>query len=72
MPKPTLENNRGEVVARLEQECWVPRHGDDHDVYKHPLKPVDWGGSPDREDRRLGRLREGTRDNSAIRGVDRR
>ena len=39
MPRPALETNRGKVVARLEREGWIPRHGGDHDVYKHPSKP---------------------------------
>jgi predicted RNA binding protein YcfA (HicA-like mRNA interferase family) len=39
LPKPTLETNRGKVVARLEREGWMPRHGGDHDVYKHASKP---------------------------------
>ena len=38
-PRPILETNRGKVVARLEREGWVVRHGGDHDVYKHPSKP---------------------------------
>jgi hypothetical protein len=36
LPKPSLETNHGKVVARLEREGWVPRHGGDHDVYKDP------------------------------------
>jgi predicted RNA binding protein YcfA (HicA-like mRNA interferase family) len=39
LPRPALETNRGNVVARLEREGWMPRHGGDHDVYKHPSKP---------------------------------
>ena len=38
MPKPTLDTNRSTVVARLEQEGWVVRHGGNHDVFKHPAK----------------------------------
>jgi hypothetical protein len=37
---PVLETNRSKVVARLEREGWIGRHGSDHDVYKHPSKPV--------------------------------
>jgi predicted RNA binding protein YcfA (HicA-like mRNA interferase family) len=39
LPKATLETSRSRVVARLEREGWIPRHGGDHDVYKHPSKP---------------------------------
>ena len=39
MPRAALETNRGKVVARLEREGWIPRHGGDHDVYKYPSKP---------------------------------
>lgn len=39
MPKAILETSRSRVVARLEREGWIPRHGGDHDVYKHPSKP---------------------------------
>jgi predicted RNA binding protein YcfA (HicA-like mRNA interferase family) len=38
LPKPTFATNRSKVVARLEREGWVARHGGDHDVYKHPSK----------------------------------
>jgi predicted RNA binding protein YcfA (HicA-like mRNA interferase family) len=83
LPRPALETNRGKVVARLKREGWIPRHGGDHDVYKHPSKPgrivsrtppnrLNRGGTRDREDGRLGRLREGNPDNGAIRRVDRR
>jgi mRNA interferase HicA len=34
-----LETNRNKVVARLERDGWVGRHGGDHDVYKHPTRP---------------------------------
>jgi mRNA interferase HicA len=27
-----------EVDARLRAEGWIPRHGADHDIYKHPEK----------------------------------
>lgn len=27
------------MVARLERDGWVSRHGGDHDVYKHPARP---------------------------------
>jgi mRNA interferase HicA len=27
------------IVARLEREGWIVRHGGDHDVYKHPTTP---------------------------------
>ena len=37
MPQP--ETNRYKVVARLERDGWVGRHGGDHDVYKHPARP---------------------------------
>jgi len=33
------ETNRSRLVARLEREGWIARHGGDHDVYKHPSKP---------------------------------
>lgn len=39
LPKPPLETNRSKVVARLEREGWVARHGGDHDVFKHPARP---------------------------------
>lgn len=39
MPKPTPELDRNKVAARLAREGWTMRHGGDHDVYKHPLKP---------------------------------
>jgi len=39
LPKPTLEASRSKVVARLEREGWVARHGGDHDVFKHPARP---------------------------------
>jgi predicted RNA binding protein YcfA (HicA-like mRNA interferase family) len=39
VPKPTLDMNRATVVARLEREGWVARHGGDHDVFKHPERP---------------------------------
>jgi len=39
VPKPTLDTNRSTVVARLEREGWVVRHGGDHDVFKHPARP---------------------------------
>jgi predicted RNA binding protein YcfA (HicA-like mRNA interferase family) len=39
MPKPTPDTNRTTVVARLEREGWVVRHGGDHDVFKHPERP---------------------------------
>ena len=38
MPKPTLDTNRSAIVARLEREGWVVRHGADHDVFKHPAR----------------------------------
>ncbi len=38
-PMPQPETNRNKVVARLERDCWVGRHGGDHDVYKHPARP---------------------------------
>jgi hypothetical protein len=73
----------GKVVARLEREGWVPRHGGDHDLLQAPFEPgsrrgrtpsnpVHRRGTRGREDCRLGRLREGNRDHGAIRGVDRR
>lgn len=37
MPQP--ETIRTKVVARLERDGWVGRHGGDHDVYKHPARP---------------------------------
>lgn len=37
MPQP--ETNRNKVVARLERDGWVGRHGGNHDVYKHPTRP---------------------------------
>jgi predicted RNA binding protein YcfA (HicA-like mRNA interferase family) len=33
------ETNRTKVVARLQRDGWIERHGGDHDVYKHPQKP---------------------------------
>jgi len=36
MPQP--ETNRNKIVARLERDGWVGRHGGDHDVYKHPAR----------------------------------
>jgi predicted RNA binding protein YcfA (HicA-like mRNA interferase family) len=36
MPPP--ETSRTKVVARLERDGWVGRHGG-HDVYKHPARP---------------------------------
>jgi predicted RNA binding protein YcfA (HicA-like mRNA interferase family) len=39
LPRPALETNRREVVARLEREGWILLHGGDHDVYKYPSKP---------------------------------
>ena len=35
---PTPETNRTVVVARLEREGWICRHGGAHDVYKHPVR----------------------------------
>jgi predicted RNA binding protein YcfA (HicA-like mRNA interferase family) len=32
-----LETNRNKVVARLERDGWVGRHGGDYDVY--PARP---------------------------------
>jgi predicted RNA binding protein YcfA (HicA-like mRNA interferase family) len=32
------ETNRTKVVARLEREGWIGRHGGSHDVYKHPVQ----------------------------------
>jgi hypothetical protein len=72
LPKPSLETNHSKVVARLEREGWVPRHGGDYDVYKDPSKPgphrcgtppnlVDRRRTRDRESRRLDRLK-GNRD----------
>jgi predicted RNA binding protein YcfA (HicA-like mRNA interferase family) len=37
MPQP--ETNRNKVVARLERDGWIGRHGGGHDVYKHPARP---------------------------------
>ena len=39
MPKVTPDTNRATMVARLEREKWVVRHGGDHDVFKHPERP---------------------------------
>jgi predicted RNA binding protein YcfA (HicA-like mRNA interferase family) len=39
MPKPTIESNRGKVVARLAREGWIERHGGEHDVYTNPARP---------------------------------
>jgi predicted RNA binding protein YcfA (HicA-like mRNA interferase family) len=39
MPKPRLELDRNKVATRLVRKGWAMRHGNDHDVYKHPLKP---------------------------------
>jgi len=36
MPSP--ETNRTKIVARLEREGWIARHGGEHDVYKHPVR----------------------------------
>ena len=33
------ETNRNKVVARLKRDGWVERHGGDHDVFKHPMRP---------------------------------
>ena len=38
MPQP--ETNRNKVVTRLERDGWVGRQGGDHDVFKHPARPV--------------------------------
>jgi mRNA interferase HicA len=38
LSKPIIETNRSKVVARLEREGWVIRHGGDHDVFKHPAR----------------------------------
>lgn len=37
-PRPVLETNRSKVAARLDRDGWEPRHGGDHDVYKHPVR----------------------------------
>jgi predicted RNA binding protein YcfA (HicA-like mRNA interferase family) len=34
-----IETDRRKVVARLERDGWVVRHGGEHDVYKHPNRP---------------------------------
>jgi predicted RNA binding protein YcfA (HicA-like mRNA interferase family) len=34
-----IETDRRKLVARLEREGWVGRHGGEHDVYKHPNQP---------------------------------
>ena len=34
-----IETDRRKLVARLEREGWVGRHGGEHDVYKHPTQP---------------------------------
>lgn len=68
MPKPALDTNRATVVARLEQEGRVVRHGGDHDVFKRPERPgrivvprhrVLFFGcrANHRKDRRMDRLR---------------
>jgi hypothetical protein len=83
LPERTIETNRSRVAARLEREEWVVRHGSNHDVYKHPSKPgrivvarhrtLSIGvAQSDREDRRLGQLRKGDRDNGAICSTARR
>jgi predicted RNA binding protein YcfA (HicA-like mRNA interferase family) len=36
MPRP--ETDRTKIVARLEREGWIGRHGGAHDVYKHPVR----------------------------------
>jgi hypothetical protein len=83
LPRPALETNRREVVARLEREGWILLHGRrprriqaPFEAGPHrgrtPSNPVNRGGTRDREDGRLGRLREGNPDNGAIRRVDRR
>lgn len=33
------ESNTKKVIARLEREGWVGRHGTRHDIYKHPARP---------------------------------
>lgn len=35
----TVETNRAKITARLAREGWEPRHGGEHDVYKHPTRP---------------------------------
>jgi predicted RNA binding protein YcfA (HicA-like mRNA interferase family) len=39
MAPPKFETNRNKVAARLQRDGWVARHGGEHDVYKHPLRP---------------------------------
>jgi predicted RNA binding protein YcfA (HicA-like mRNA interferase family) len=39
MPRPRLETNRSKVAARLERDGWIARHGGEHDVFKHPMRP---------------------------------
>jgi predicted RNA binding protein YcfA (HicA-like mRNA interferase family) len=38
LAKSALETNQSKVVARLEREGWVARHGGDYDVFKHPTR----------------------------------
>jgi predicted RNA binding protein YcfA (HicA-like mRNA interferase family) len=37
--KPAIETNRRRVVARLEREGWIERHGGEHDIYTHTARP---------------------------------
>jgi predicted RNA binding protein YcfA (HicA-like mRNA interferase family) len=37
---PSTETNRAKIIRRLEQDGWsLARHGSEHDVYRHPVKP---------------------------------
>jgi len=35
----SLETNRQKVASRLAREGWIVRHGGEHDIFKHPMKP---------------------------------
>jgi predicted RNA binding protein YcfA (HicA-like mRNA interferase family) len=39
VPKPAIETNRRRVVARLEREGWIERHGGEDDIYIHTARP---------------------------------
>jgi predicted RNA binding protein YcfA (HicA-like mRNA interferase family) len=39
LPKPALETSRRRIVARLEREGWIERHGGEHDIYTNAARP---------------------------------
>jgi predicted RNA binding protein YcfA (HicA-like mRNA interferase family) len=34
-----IETNRAKIVARLQRDGWIERHGGEHDVFTHSARP---------------------------------